>query len=122
MSDIKVGWTLYQRIHQLDEHLKRIGLCLSKSRFSHHNDSFAIKPYNSEDGTDGVPHFTRDAEVFCGDFFACENWYNGVTWARNYDERILKITTEVRRRRREQDERNRRVAVALKTSGDNQNG
>ena len=120
MSEIKVGWTLYQQIQQLDVHLRRIGLCLGKSRF--YTDCFAIMPYNSKDGTDGVPHFTRDAELFYGDFFACENWYNGVIWARNYDERILKITTEARRQRREQDERNRRVAVALKTSGDNQNG
>lgn len=64
-------------------------------------------------GKDGVPGYARDAELFVGTLDDLERFIQGINWARNYD-RMLGVSNEKKRQRKEQDELNRQLISALK--------
>ena len=73
-------------------------------------DTVALKPKDA----DSLPIYSRDAEVFVGSLTDLQYWLRGVEWAREYD-RMIKISDDKKRARKEQDLRNRQLVKTLKT-------
>ena len=72
-------------------------------------DYVAIKPKDQ----DSLPIYARDAELFCGTIDDLNSFFAGLEWARQYDE-MLRVSSSVKRERKEQDERNRKLVALLK--------
>lgn len=105
------GYHTILRCEKLKERADKLGfmLCYSKYRDSTSIDQVAIKPKDK----DVLPIYTRDAEFYCGTINEMEAFFAGLEWARNYD-RMLKVSDDKKRERKEQDERNRQLARILK--------
>lgn len=105
------GYQTILRVRRMEEEVAKLGFMFSypKHRFGDETDMVALKPRDS----DAVPIYSRDAEIFCGTLEQLEVWLRGVEWARDYD-RMLKVSDEKKRQRREQDERNRLMMQRLK--------
>jgi hypothetical protein len=63
---------------------------------------------------DCLPHYSRDAQLYCGTLESIETWLEGLQFARNYDE-TLKLGNDKKRSEREQVERNRQLLQMVKT-------
>lgn len=72
-------------------------------------DMVAIKPKDQ----DSLPIYSRDAEFFCGTIDQLNAFFNGLEWARSYDE-MIKVSSPKVRERKEQDVRNRQLVSRLK--------
>jgi len=86
-------------------------LCYPKSGWggSRGEDYVAIRPKDQ----DSLPIYSRDAEFFCGTLNDLQSFLIGIEWARDYD-RMLRVSTDKKRERKEQDERNRKLVAMLK--------
>lgn len=107
------GYHMILKIDRLKEKADKLGfmLCYPKSGWggSRGDDYVAIRPKDKE----ALPIYSRDAELFCGTINDLESFFVGVEWARQYDE-MLRVSTQAKRERKEQDERNRQLVRALK--------
>lgn len=72
-------------------------------------DTVALKPKDA----DSLPIYSRDAEVFVGSLTDLQYWLRGVEWARDYD-RMIKVSDDKKRDRKEQDLRNRQLLKTLR--------
>ena len=72
-------------------------------------DYVAIKPKDQ----DSLPIYARDAELFCGTIDDLNSFFAGLEWARDYD-RMLKVSNDKKRERKEQDVRNQRLVDILR--------
>ncbi len=104
------GYNLILKIRRLEHQCERLGfmMCENKNGYrSQIGDVVAIKPRG-----DSLPIYARDADLFVGTLDELELWLNGIHWAREYD-RMLRLSDDKKRERKEQDERNRKLATAL---------
>ena len=108
------GWNTIQRIRRIEEQISRLGFKFSKSKHGDFTDLHGALSLVPRD-TDALPIYTRDAELFVGSIERLEDWLAGVYWAREYD-RMLKLSDEKKRARKEQDERNRILLKTIKDS------
>jgi hypothetical protein len=101
------------QIRAVEERLAKMGLMMAYPQHNYYDTSDVISliPANSE----ALPIYSRDAEIFVGTLEDCENWLNGVDWARKYD-KLLGISTESKRERKEQDRRNQNLLNTIKNS------
>jgi hypothetical protein len=72
-------------------------------------DFVGLKP---KDET-SLPIYARDAELFSGTLEELNVWLRGVKWARDYD-RMLNLSNDKKRERKEQDEHNRILVNILR--------
>ena len=108
------GWNTIQRIRRIEEQISRLGFKFSKSKHGDFTDLHGALSLVPQDA-DALPIYTRDAELFVGSIERLEDWLAGVHWAREYD-RMLKLSDEKKRARKEQDERNRILLKTIKDS------
>jgi hypothetical protein len=98
-------------MRRLEGQVNKLGFMFAMPR--HHYDSdterLALVPKDAE----SVPIYSRDAEVFSGTLEELAVWLRGVEWARDYD-RMLKVSDDDKRARKEQDVRNRHLVQLLK--------
>jgi hypothetical protein len=73
----------------------------------------ALRPKDA----DSLPIFSRDAQMFSGTLYEAEIFMMGIEWARQYDE-MLRVSTKVKRDRKEQDVRNKKLVAILKGEND----
>ena len=95
-------------IHECDG----LGFMMAHSKHGNsikNGDVVALRPKDH----DALPIYARDAELFVGTLEQLEVWLRGVKWARDYD-RMLRLSNDDRRERKEQDERNRKLVRLLK--------
>lgn len=106
------GYNLIQKIRRLEEECDSLGFMLANSKHGNFRNEFgdivAIKPKDDN----ACPIYSRDAEFFCGSIDELERWLQGLKWARDYD-RMLGISNEKKRERKEQDWRNRKLMQAI---------
>ena len=104
------GYNMILRCEKLRERADKIGFMLCYPRYRNHNDvdQVGIKPKDQ----DSLPIYARDAELFYGTISDLESFFQGIEWARQYDE-MLRVSTKAKRERKEQDERNRRLVRLL---------
>ena len=107
------GWNTIERIRRIEQQIDALGFKFAKSK---HNDwsedhgALSLVPTDA----DSLPIYNRDAELFVGSVERLEDWLAGMRWARDYD-RMIKLSDDKKRARKEQDERNRQLARTLKT-------
>ena len=108
-----MGYHLIQRVRRFEEKAHKLGFRLGNPRHGNWSgeqnvDMVALYPRDEE-----LPSYTRDAELFVGSLTNAEEFLRGIVWARDYD-KMLKVSTVAKRERKEQDERNRKLAQIIK--------
>jgi elongation factor P--beta-lysine ligase len=103
------GYHLVLKIRRLEEECSNLGFMLCYPKYGNSEyDMIALKPKDQE----SLPIYARDAEPFRGTIEELEVWIRGVEWARQYD-KLLRLSDEQKRARKEQDERNRRLVEVI---------
>jgi hypothetical protein len=108
------GWETIQKIKQVEQEVDKLGFKFSKSKHGDWTDNHGALSLLPKDA-DALPIYTRDAELFVGSLERLEDWLAGVRWAREYD-KMLKLSNDSKRERKEQDVRNHRLIKTIKDS------
>ena len=106
------GYHTILMCERIKERADKLGFMLCYPRHgwgSERGDMVAIKPKDKE----AFPIYARDTEFFHGTIDQLNSFFDGLEWARQYDE-MLRVSTKAKRERKEQDERNRRLVALLK--------
>lgn len=103
------GYAEIQKIDRMRRDIDELGLVFTNAKFRDANHVIALCPKN--DGS--LPVYSRDAEIFVGSLEELDVWLRGVEWARTYD-RLLKVSDDTKRAKKEQDYRNRELADLLR--------
>ena len=108
------GYRTILMLKRFEQEVDELGLRIGhvKYNYSQDTDKISLMPKDDE----ALPIFSRDAEIFVGTVEQAQEWMRGVKWARNYD-RMLKVSDDNKRAKREQHERNRLLIEKLKTAG-----
>lgn len=107
------GYHTIIRLRRIEEQIAHLGFmfCYPKHGGGTGDvEMVALRPATAE----SVPIYSRDAEVFCGTLEQLEVWLRGVAWARDYD-RMLRVSDDKKRARKEQDVRNQQLMQRLKS-------
>ena len=107
------GYQTVIRLRRIEQQVDELGFMLVSPKhggWDSNDDRVGLKPKDTE----SVPIYARDAEVFCGSLEELVVWIRGVQWARDYD-KMLKVSNEVKRARKEQDVRNKQMVQRLKS-------
>ena len=104
---MNIGMRTVQYINRVEAQAKKLGLKFSVPRFHRDLDVIALVPLEDE-----FPPYSRDAELFVGTLAECECFLNGLQRARDYD-KMLRVSDEKKRQRKEQDYRNERLVRIL---------
>jgi len=107
------GWNTIEKIRRIEQQIDALGFKFAKSKHSDWSEDHGALSIVPKDA-DSLPIYNRDAELFVGSVERLEDWLAGVRWAREYD-RMIKLSDDKKRARKEQDERNRQLARTLKT-------
>jgi hypothetical protein len=107
------GYQTILKIRRLEQEIDALGFRWGNSKRSYGHDleyggTVALFPKNDE----SLPVYNRDAELFTGTIEQLEVWLRGVKWARDYD-MLVRLSTTVKRDRKEQDCRNRNLVKLL---------
>lgn len=106
----EVGYNTYLVLQKIEKLANDLGFKFDKPR--HHGyESDYISLYPKDQ--DSIPIYNRDAQIYTGKLGEIEAFLIGLRWARDYD-KILKVSDSKKRERKEQDERNRQLAMILK--------
>ena len=106
------GWNTIQRIKRIEQEIDQLGFKFNKSKHSDWTEdhgALSLVPKDQE----ALPIFSRDAELYVGSLERLEDWLAGVRWAREYD-RMLRVSDDGKRSRKEQDVRNKSLLTAIK--------
>jgi len=106
------GWNTIQRIKRIEQEIDQLGFKFNKSKHSDWTEdhgALSLVPKNQE----ALPIYSRDAELYVGSLERLEDWLAGVRWAREYD-RMLRVSDDGKRSRKEQDVRNKSLLTAIK--------
>lgn len=108
------GYRTILMLRRFEQEVDELGLRIGhvKYNYSQDTDKISLMPKDDE----ALPIFSRDAEIFVGTVEQAQEWMRGVKWARNYD-RMLKVSDDNKRAKREQHERNRLLIEKLKAAG-----
>jgi hypothetical protein len=111
------GYNTVLQVRRLEEDLSLLGfmMCYPKHGWGAERgvDYVAVKPKDQ----DSLPIYARDAEMFCGTIDDLRSWIDGVKWARDYD-RMLRLSDDKKRERKEQDYRNQKLVKMIETGKD----
>lgn len=106
----EVGFSTYLELKRVEEMANNLGFAFASPKHHGPNSDFiSLVPINDE----AFPLYTRDAQLFTGTLGEVETFLTGLLWARAYD-KMLKVSDEVKRERKEQDYRNKRLVSILK--------
>lgn len=105
------GYNDIIRMQRLIEEVDSLGLMMTHSKYGNgpFGDFVGLKPKDEP----SLPIYARDAELFSGTLEELTVWLRGVKWARDYD-RMLNLSNDKKRERKEQDERNRILVNILR--------
>lgn len=111
------GYNTVLQVRRLEEDLSLLGfmMCYPKHGWGAERgvDYVAVKPKDQ----DSLPIYARDAQMFCGTIDDLRSWLDGVKWARDYD-RMLRLSDDKKRERKEQDVRNKNLLKMLEHGKD----
>lgn len=105
-----VGFNTYRELQRIETLADQLGFKFDRPK--HHgyeSDYISLCPKDQ----DSLPIYTRDAQLYTGTLGEIQAFLVGLQWARDYD-RIIKVSDPKKRERKEQDERNRKLAALLK--------
>lgn len=103
------GYHTILKCERIRERADKLGFMLCYPKYRNQDvDMVGIKPKDQ----DSLPIYSRDAELYYGTIDELNAYFDGIEWARQYDE-MLKVSTQAKRERKEQDERNRKLVAVL---------
>ena len=106
------GWNIIQKIRKLEERADKLGMKFAPYKYDNEfGANVALIPKDN----DALPIYSRDAQLFSGTLQDAESWMIGIEWARNYDRMVIDKKLDVKRERKEQDERNKQLVSILKS-------
>jgi hypothetical protein len=108
------GWNTIQRLRDIEKQIDTLGFKFSKSKHGDWTDNHGALSLVPKDHK-ALPIYSRDAELFVGSLERLEDWLAGVKWARDYD-MLLRLSNDIKRARKEQDERNKKLLTSIKES------
>lgn len=111
MGNKNVGFATYESFKRIEKMANDLGLKFDRPK--HHGyemDTISLYPID-----ECLPLYSRDAQVYTGSLGEVDAWLTGVMWARYYD-KMLKVSEEKKRERKEQDYRNQQLVKILKQS------
>ena len=100
------GYTTYQRWQRIEESAEKLGFRLGNPRHGwsrEGQDMVTLFP-----AEDALPIYSRDADIFTGNFHDVEVWLDGWSRAQCYDQ-MLGLSTDKKRAAAEDRERARQV-------------
>lgn len=110
-----VGFRTYQMFIRIQQEANKLGFSFGYPKHGYDQEMITLYPRASDnpDEAESLPMYTRDASLFTGDLDAVADFLKGVEWARNYD-KMLGVSDDKKRDRKEQDYRNRKLAATLR--------
>lgn len=105
------GWNTIKQIRKFEERADVLGMRFTAYK---HDDKFGENVALIPKDQDSLPIYSRDAILFAGSLEDADKFMQGILWARDYDS-IIKMSNDVKRKRKEQDERNRQLVRLLKS-------
>lgn len=105
------GYNAVLKIRRFEQEIDKLGFRMGHPKHGgiRDLDMIALMPKDDE----SLPIYSRDAELFIGTLEQAQEWLLGVKWSRDYD-RMLKLSDDKKRIRKEKDERNRQLMRKLK--------
>ena len=103
------GWNTIEKMQNLERSIDNLGLKFARCELFDNQALVRLVPKDHE----ALPIYSRNADVYTGSLESVEYWLQGVEWARNYD-RMNKISTDEKRAKAEQRERNTQLMRTLK--------
>lgn len=104
---MSIGIRAIEYIRRVEELAKKFGLEFRSPQYRRDTDIIALCPLGDE-----FPLYSREAELFVGTLAECECFLKGLERARDYD-KMLRVSDEKKRQRKEQDYRNERLVRIL---------
>lgn len=109
MTEMSIGYETILRIRRIEQQATALNFKFAKYFSQTYGDRICLMP-----ATDiSLPIYTRDAEIFSGSLDEVGVFLRGIEWARDYD-RMLKVSNDKVRAKKEQDELNNQLVRALK--------
>lgn len=103
------GYQTFMQLKRLEQEADALGFRFAYGKFgAREYDGIALIPKDEN----ALPIYAVDAELWYGDQHSVESFLAGIRWARQYDN-MLRISSDKVRKRKEQDERNRRLLSKL---------
>ena len=106
-----VGFREYQQLQELEREANELGFALGMPRHYDYHGPSMISLYPLDDA---YPSYVRDANFFNGDMEEVQSFLQGVKFTREYYMVHLRLFTEKRIAKKEQDIRNQQLVDKLK--------
>lgn len=108
------GINIVTKVQRIVKTAEEMGFALCYPRHGGGGEDFiGLRPLD-----DKFPIYGRDDEIWSGSLEQADAFFAGIQFAREYD-RVLKISTQAKRERAEQNIRNRELVQLLKQNYDN---
>jgi hypothetical protein len=105
------GWATIKHLRVLEEQADSLGMKFAPYK---HDDSFGANVALVPKDDLSLPIYNREAVFFAGSIESAGEFMKGIKWARDYDRMTVDKNMDVKRARKEQDERNRQLLRTLK--------
>ena len=107
------GYNTVLQIRKLEDKIEKMGFRMGNSKYPRYNEYGTTIGLMPKD--DKLPIYSRDAELFSGTIEEAEIWLRGVEFATEYL-KMIKLVTDEKIKRKEQDMRNSQLAQMIKES------
>lgn len=112
-----IGLKAYRHCQEVEELANKLGFKFTFGQYGYGKDQDYIVLANKDDC---LPIYAKDTSLFSAfDIDEVHAFLKGIMWARDYD-RMLKVSTEKRRRQLEQSVRNHTLLNLIKHTEDEQ--
>lgn len=114
---MSIGYSTILQIRRVEAKASELGFMFVYPRYARHGSEgqefIALEPKDSY----SLPIYDRGVQLYRGTLNDIEHFMSGIEWARNYDY-MLKVSTNQKRERKEQDARNKKLINLLKDKDD----
>lgn len=107
---MSIGYQSILKARRVEEDANRMGFRFAHAKHRGFGDMDVIALYPLDDK---LPDYSRDAELCVGNLNDIDNFLRGIEWNRNYM-KMLKLVTDEKIERKEQDVRNRQLLQLLR--------
>lgn len=112
-----IGMRTIRKIKELEELAHTLGFKFANGDCYYNSpetDSLSLMPRDEE-----LPHYSRDAKLWYGDVDSLDHFLRGFQFANQYY-KMLKLISDEKVTKKEQDERNRQLMNLIKSSANDQ--
>ena len=107
---MSIGYHTIIKLRRVEDIANNLGFRFGPTRHESLHDTITLYPW-----LDKLPEYGRDAAIFTGNLDEVDNFLIGVQWSNNYL-KMLRLVTDEKIERKEQDIRNRQLVQLLKDS------